>query len=275
MSGEVGFDQRFLKNEAYADDANLAARQAIYRYEVEQFDFPGWALEQVPWTGGEVVVDVGCGNGLYLKRLARAARARSLCGLDLSTGMLRSVQRRWPADAPVPPLVNADAEGLPFADAAADVVLAMHMLYHVPDIPQAVAELRRVLRPGGTLLAAANAAGGLRELYRLREDALSAVAGRPVEPWRWFARFNLDNGVSMLGVAFDHVEVRRLERELRIPDPEPVVAFLDSRALPSGAVPADVEWEDVVAEMRRRAAARIAEAGCFRVTARMGILVCR
>ena len=151
----------------------------------------------------------------------------------------------------------------------------MHMLYHVPDIAGAVAELRRVLRPGGTLLAAANAPGGLRELYLLREEALSAVAGRPVEPWRWFARFNLDNGVSLLGAGFDQVEVQRLERELRIPDPEPVVAFLDSRALPTGAVPADVEWGDVVAEMRRRAAARIAEEGSFRVTARMGVFVCR
>src|SRR4051794_16039448 len=160
MSGDIGFDRTFVKETAYGDDANLAARQAIYRYQVDRVEFFGWALGQIEWRGDERVVDVGCGRGQYLARLASEGRGRSLVGVDLSTGMLASVRRRWPDEVAAPALVNADAERLPMRDAVADVALAMHMLYHVPDIPRAIAELRRVVRPGGTLLVSANAPGG-------------------------------------------------------------------------------------------------------------------
>jgi SAM-dependent methyltransferase len=271
---DVGFDRSFIKDTAYGDDANLAARQAIYRYQVDPVEFLGWALGQIEWRGGERVVDVGCGRGQYLARLASEGQVGSLVGLDLSTGMLASVRRRWPDEVAAPALVNADAERLPVRDGAADVALAMHMLYHVPDIPRAIGELRRVVRPGGTALVAANAPGGLAELYRLRWDSIAAVAGQPVEPWNWFRRFNLDNGAPMMRAEFESVDVRPLQRELRVPEPEPVVAFLDSQSLPDSVLPEGLDWSKVVAEMHARAAARIAEEGFFGVTVRLGVLVC-
>jgi SAM-dependent methyltransferase len=271
----LGFDQRFLKTRAYGDDANLSARQAIYRYQDEPFDFQGWALSFVPWRGDEVVVDVGCGNGHYLRRIAGAGRARLNVGLDLSVGMLTGTLARWPDGTPVPPTMSADAQHLPLGDSVADVVLAMHMLYHVPDIASAIGELRRVVRPGGTLLAAANGRGGLAELYKLRWDAIAAVAGRPVEPWSWFARFNVENGVGLLREAFDQVDVHVSERELHVPEPGPVVAFLDSQSLPADVIPPGIEWNDVVAEMHRRAAEQIDAEGTLRVSTRMGVFVCR
>ena len=272
---DVGFDRAFVKDTAYGDDANLAARQAIYRYQVDRVEFFGWALGQIEWRGDERVVDVGCGRGQYLARLAGEGRVRSLVGMDLSTGMLASVRRLWPDGVARPALVNGDAEHLPIRDRVADVALAMHMLYHVPDIPRAIAELRRVVRPGGHALVAANASGGLAELHRLRWDSIAAVAGQPVQPWNWFSRFNLDNGVPLLEAAFEDVDVRLLTRELQIPEPDPVVAFLDSQTLPEGVLPEGLDWSAVVDEMRRRATVRIAEEGFFGVTVRLGVLVCR
>jgi len=275
VTGDVGFDRAFLTETAYADDANLAARQAIYRYQVEPFQFFPWALDQVEWRGNERVADVGCGRGQYLAHLAGEKKAGALVGLDLSTGMLTSMRGRWPDALEAPALVNADAERLPLAGGSVDVALAMHMLYHVADIPQAIAELRRVLRPGGTLLVAANSQGGLAELHGLRWEAISSVAGHRVEPWNWFTRFNLDNGAPMLRVAFEAVELRRCDRELQIPDAGPVMAFLDSHTLPEGVLPEGLDWSAVVAEMRRRVEERIAEEGCFRVISRVGVLICR
>lgn len=272
---DVGFDRAFVKDTAYGDDANLAARQAIYRYQVDRVEFFGWALNHVEWRSGERVLDIGCGRGQYLEHLARSGEVRSVAGMDLSTGMLASVRRRWPDELEAPSLINGDAERLPVRDDAADVALAMHMLYHVPDIPGAIAELRRVVRPGGTVLVAANAPGGLAELYRLRWDSIDAVAGQPVKPWNWFSRFNLENGAPLLRAAFEQVDVDRLDRELRIPEPDPVVAFLDSRALPDDVLPDGLDWSKVVAEMHTRAVARIAAEGFFGVTVKLGVLVCR
>ena len=64
-------------------------------------------------------------------------------------------------------LVAADATALPLPDGVADLTLAMHMLYHVPDPSQAVRELRRVTRPGGRVVIGLN---GLDHLRELRDD---------------------------------------------------------------------------------------------------------
>jgi len=60
-----------------------------------------------------------------------------------------------------------------------------------------------------------------------------------------------------------------------VPEPEPVVAFLDSQSIPDCVLPEGLDWSEVVDEMRRGAAERIAAEGFFGVTVRMGVLVCR
>jgi ubiquinone/menaquinone biosynthesis C-methylase UbiE len=124
-----------------------------------------------------VVADVGCGNGFDLRQLVSGGRCRHAFGLDLSGGMLRSLEElagrsEWLT------LIQADAQRLPLRDGVVDVALAMHILYHVPDVPAAVAELRRIVRPGGTLLASTNSDGGMAEVHDLLDDAVSDVPGR-------------------------------------------------------------------------------------------------
>jgi len=84
-------DRRHLTTVAYATGANLAARQSIYRFQRPQLHFIDWALTQVDWAGVTSVVDVGCGNGAYLRRLAQ--RVPRVVGVDLSRGMLADVVR--------------------------------------------------------------------------------------------------------------------------------------------------------------------------------------
>src|SRR6202167_61896 len=93
-------------------------------------------------------------------------------------------------------LVNADATALPLAPGSVDLLLAMHMLYHVPDPLDAVREFRRVTRPGGTVVVGLNGADHLRELLA----ATTAGGGKgQVE------RLRLDAGESLLGSVFGAV----------------------------------------------------------------------
>jgi SAM-dependent methyltransferase len=85
-------DRRHLTTAAYANSANLMAD--IYRYQQPRLDIVGWALDQVRWEGVKRVVDVGCGPGQYLRRLAQRA-GLDLIGLDLSRGMLADLERGW------------------------------------------------------------------------------------------------------------------------------------------------------------------------------------
>jgi SAM-dependent methyltransferase len=89
------------------------------------------------------VLEAGCGTGLVLDRLRAGARA---VGIDLSRGMLGKARRRGL------PVAQADLLDLPFPDGAFDVVCSFKVLAHVERIEDAVAELARVTRPGGTLV---------------------------------------------------------------------------------------------------------------------------
>src|SRR5262245_1202732 len=128
-------DQRRLRTQAYANSDNLLARASIYQYQQPYIDLVGWALEQVAWRGDERVLDVGCGPGQYLRRLAERPGLQ-LIAIDLSRGMLADLARAWGA-ALLPRRAVANVPALPVPAATLGVALALHMLYHAPDIERA------------------------------------------------------------------------------------------------------------------------------------------
>lgn len=91
------------------------------------------------------VLECGCGTGLILERLA--AFAKRAVGIDLSPGMLELARERG-LDAR-----EGSVTALPFDDASFDVTCSFKVLAHVPEIGKALAEMARVTRPGGVILA--------------------------------------------------------------------------------------------------------------------------
>ncbi|WP_428263011.1 class I SAM-dependent methyltransferase [Haliangium sp.] len=91
------------------------------------------------------VLEVGCGTGLILARVGTFAA--EAVGVDLSRGMLTRARERGLT------VVQGSATALPFADACFDVTCSFKVLPHVPDIRAALAEMARVTRPGGHVLA--------------------------------------------------------------------------------------------------------------------------
>jgi SAM-dependent methyltransferase len=103
------------------------------------------AAELVRRVGeGRDVLEVGCGTGLVLQRVASFARTAR--GIDLSPGMLERARARG-LD-----VVEGSATALPFDDASFDVAYSFKVLAHVPDLEQALAEMARVVRPGGHIV---------------------------------------------------------------------------------------------------------------------------
>jgi ubiquinone/menaquinone biosynthesis C-methylase UbiE len=93
------------------------------------------------------VLDVGCGQGIDVARYAIAgARAR---GLDLTPRHVELAREHLAALRLDAEIVLGDAEALPFSDASFDRVSSNGVLHHTPNMPVALAEIRRVLRPGG------------------------------------------------------------------------------------------------------------------------------
>jgi SAM-dependent methyltransferase len=118
-----------------------------------------------------------------------------------------------------------DAQALPFADGSFDAALAAWMLYHVPDLDRALAELARVLRPGGRLVAVTNAEESLHELW-----SLLGVQGPGYS-------FHSDNGAEILGRHFRRVEAREAVGTVTFADREATQRYVDSLIVISGTVP--------------------------------------
>jgi SAM-dependent methyltransferase len=263
-------DRAFLRDVQYRTDANLAARQSIYAYQHPPIDLPARVLDLVAPAVG-MIADVGCGNGAYLAELTRRGFGGRVVGADLSAGMLRAARARVSAagtggasaaaraGVSAVALVGGDASRLPLRDGAADLTLAMHMLYHVPDPMAAVRELRRVTRSGGRVVVGLNGTDHLRELREAMAAAWDADA-----PWA-SERIRLEDGEALLGTVFTSVTRHDFPGELRVPGPEPVADYVRSMS----RTQALGDSERLVAEVLSQL-----PGGPFRITTHAGCLVC-
>jgi SAM-dependent methyltransferase len=261
-------DQAYLTGVQYRTQANLAARQSIYSWQVPKIDLVASVLELAALAGAETVLDVGCGNGGYVAELARRWHGGHVIGADLSPGMLAAAH----AAAPSARLIRADAAALPLADAVADVTLAPHMLYHLPDPAVAVAEFRRVTRAGGQVLVVLNSADHLSELRRLVHATARAdcqpLAGFDAEEESNLA-MTTDIGERLVGSVFGSVVRYDFAAELVLTAAEPVAGYVASLHA-TQSMPDPAGFTAAVA-----ARVPFGPDGAFRVRTRCGLLICR
>ncbi|NJN81942.1 MAG: class I SAM-dependent methyltransferase [Caldilineaceae bacterium] len=148
-----------------------------------------------------------------------------------------------------------DVQSIPFDDASLDAVIANHMLYHVPDLSAALAEIRRVLKPDGRLFAVTNGEEHLRELRELRAAAdLEEVN----QGWRhiWSLPFNLSNGAELLRQHFPIIDTDLYEDALVVTKVEPLVAYLASASQePWTAQTHQAMTDFIAAELRKQGGA--------------------
>ena len=174
--------------EQYRDESRLDTRQSVWRDSADGRNPQEAVATAIRAMSVRRVLEVGCGTGSFAARLASENPQATVIATDRSE---RFVELTAARDLPV---VLADVERLPFPDSHFDVVVAMWMLYHVADLDGGLAEIRRVLRPAGRLVAVTNGDEHLATL-------LSAAGGSPL-----VTRFSTENGVSTLRRHFGSVE---------------------------------------------------------------------
>jgi ubiquinone/menaquinone biosynthesis C-methylase UbiE len=147
------------------------------------------ALGRPPERFGDAL-EIGAGTGYFGLNLAQLGIVDRLTATDISPGMLASLQASATRLGVEATTVQAEAETLPFDEASFDLVFGHAVLHHIPDLPRAFEEFRRVLRPDGIL-----AFCGEPSRYGDRIAAVPKRAGLMVAPlWRAALRASAARG---------------------------------------------------------------------------------
>jgi len=142
MAGMLEFDEDAASRvEAAYTTSDIVAQRAS-------------VVEALALQPGESVLDMGVGPGFLAAEMAALVGAGGrVCGIDISDDMLAIAATRDPGtDAAAIELTRGGAEEIPYADGSFDAVVTTQVLEYVPDVPGALAEIHRVLRPGGRVL---------------------------------------------------------------------------------------------------------------------------
>ncbi|MCA2406626.1 class I SAM-dependent methyltransferase (plasmid) [Rhizobium leguminosarum bv. viciae 248] len=209
----------------YSDSRKLAARARLNReYTIAEIGWFPWVAGQLPLKAGDRILDIGCGPGwFWAAAVDKLPESLDLTLSDLSPGMVQeAVERCQPLAFGSVTGQQADATALPFEDGAFDAVIAMHMLYHVPDQSQAIAAMHRVLKPGGFLAVTTNGAGNMRKMYELT----TVFGSPPYDPGG--AAFSYGAAERLMQEHFGNVAMTQHPARLRVTEPEDVFLALTS-----------------------------------------------
>jgi ubiquinone/menaquinone biosynthesis C-methylase UbiE len=263
-------DQQHLKTQQYKDAANLTARSSLHeRFSTNKTGWFAWVFDQLPGLPEQSrILELGCGPAwLWRHNRERIPAGWRVVLTDLSPGMVDQARANLSEQNAGQFEFDAiDAQAIPCAEASFDVVLANHMLYHVPDRPRALSEIRRVLKPDGQLFAAANGQDHMAELWAMVLQAAGADRGAN----RSELHFGLENGGKQLAPWFTHVERRDYPDALLVTEAEPLIAYAASSEL--WGVQGNAEATRLLAERIRQ---QIAREGVIRITKNSGMFVAR
>src|ERR1700733_12017786 len=176
----------------YKNSSNLGARAAIYRFGTgtSKTSWPTWVFDQMLAEIPQVasVLEIGCGpGGLWRENLPRVPRQWRVVLRDLTEGMVKEATAAVLGDGRFS-VKQMNAEKIDLPDSSVDAVIANHMLYHVLDLPAALREISRVLKPAGKLLATTN---GDQHMQRMNELILEFIGD--VSPLLRQLPFSLEN----------------------------------------------------------------------------------
>ena len=258
----AGGDQAYLRNEQYGDGTKLDVRIELHKRFSTAIPFPEFEAALIDWPDTPQVLECGTGTGRFWDN-TQVPDSASLMLTDLSPGMVDEAvahaQRRGRTDVTGR---ECDVQSLPFADSSFDVVVANHMLYHVPDPDLGVAELARVLRPDGVVLVSTNGDGHM--------DVVKEVIAEVLEDHgdALYDVFGIDTGEARLRRSFASVVWHAYDNDLIVDDPALLTAYCLSFPPGEHATPTEA------AGVADAVGARFLD-GPVRVRTRTGAFVCR
>lgn len=260
-------DTKEVVKEQYKNSSNLDARLNLHNYNTNKEDWNLWFFSRMQIPQGARVLELGCGNGLLWKKNENLIQhSWDITLSDFSEGMLESAKKTLESgsDNSSFKYETIDIQNIPYEDESFDIVIARHMLYHVPDLDKALCEVNRVLKKGGTFYASTNGKGHMEELNKLANafDKDFDFTGR------FNDKFGIDNGAEILGRYFSEVKMEEFRGLIVVEEVEPVVSYIASTMSSRAVLRDENRLKEFYAYMEKE----LEKAGAFRITTRGGLL---
>ena len=209
----------------YSDDKNLAARLKLHaKHSTNKQGFGSWLREKYVFSENYRILELGCGNGAqWENKIDVLPKGCNITLSDLSDGMVNAVKEKYEKHQSFA-FKQIDIQDINFPDETFDVVVANHMLYHVPDLVKAFSEVKRVLKVGGKIYAATNGNRGLipflHEVFKRFDPDTKAFTHQ--------VSFVLQNGYEMLIKHFSDVKRLDYEDSLSITETQDLMDWIKS-----------------------------------------------
>lgn len=263
-------DQEYLRNNQYVNAGNLNARIDLHRrFSTNPEDWFRWVFDRLDISGNVNALELGCGPGLLWKHnLDRLSPEQHLILSDFSQGMLQEARLNTHASALPLTLTQIDAQAIPFPSAFFHLIIANHMLYHVPQRMQAFSEIYRVLKPGGKLAAATN---GKNHMVEFRQMLSHIDPSLYEQSYHAFGvnEFTVENGTSQLSPWFETINIIPFYDSLEVTEAEPVIKYI----LSMNAGPQIALNKSQIEALKRYLDQKISEEGSFHITKSTALFV--
>ena len=214
-------------SQQYRQPNNLQARINLHTlYKTNPYNWFNWVFDHFPPIPSARVLELGCGTGsLWQANLSRLPAGWSVFLSDFSMGMVKEAASQLAGCGKKFLFVQIDAQNLPFPDGYFDMVVANHMLYHVPDRERAFIEIHRVLTPGGRLLAATNGENHMQEIFTLGSKLVPTIRAQSERNFNPRS-FSLENGLEQLREKFGQTTRYTYEDSLEVSQARPLVEYI-------------------------------------------------
>ena len=219
----------------YKDGKNLQTRISLYeKYSINATNYTTWIHENYKFFEGCQILEFGTGTGKDWKdRITDLPSNCSLVLSDFSKGMVDELKSSFGSNKQVE-VMALDIQKTDFEDHSKDFIIANSMLYHVPDIHQAMSEVSRILKSNGTFYAAT---AGNKTIFQYLKETYLKTNSRITLPKG--ITFTLENGAESLEKHFKQVEVAKYVNRLEVTDTNDLVDFFYSMSAIEGLEESD------------------------------------
>jgi ubiquinone/menaquinone biosynthesis C-methylase UbiE len=214
-------DGEFVSGQYTTPDKITCRIDLHNKYSENKYGWHKWVFDQIDFPAGSHLLELGCGPGtLWADNLQRIPRNSQILLSDLSIGLTNSARKNLAGQIYFSFLIF-NAQEIPLQSANWDIVVANHMIYHLPDKNRALSEIKRVLKPGRKLYASTVGQYHMKEISELVNRFNSELAW-----WKVTNTFLLDDGINLLKQWFPKVEQRRYRDSLLVTNPDDLTNYI-------------------------------------------------